>query len=235
MQVAVVAPDDLPIPPVKGGSVQIYLWHVCRLLAGARDVTVTLLSPGRHPSPELSSHLPVAVRNRRERRRTYRALILTELKQIGPDIVHVDNRPDLVPAVRVACPDAKVVLNLHSGTFLGPRHLAPTAARDILCSADAVVCNSRFLQRRIARHFRLETGAWHPVVIYPGVDVAQFTPLAAAGHAQNGRASPVLSTGRPVRPEGLRVLYVGRVIQGKGVHVLVEAVRQLRRRGVPVT
>lgn len=213
IRVALVAPEGLPIPPVRGGSVQIYLEDLVREL-DATGVDVTLLSPGagrdaceRHIKIEESS------------RGAYRRACLAHLRSLAPEVIQVENRPDLVPRVRRAVPNARVVLNLHSTTFLGPRHIDRARARGVLRHADAVVLNSHYLRRVIARAFRLDPGRWRPHVIHPGVDAGRFTPPA-----QNAR---------PAWPP-FRLVYVGRVIRGKGVHILVEAVRQLHRAKVPV-
>ncbi|MCL6548139.1 MAG: glycosyltransferase family 4 protein [Alicyclobacillus sp.] len=223
--VAVVAPEDLPIPPVRGGSVQIYLHHLCRCLGQLGDIEAVLVSPGDQPDPQLLRHIPVRLRwaPGERRRSAYRAAVLRLLESLSPQVVQVDNRPDFVPLVRTACPAAKVVLNLHSLTFLGPAHLSSACARRILRDCDAVVCNSRFLRNTVQTRFRLRDQEWRPSVIYPGVDHAQFAPP--------GDLSAVEV--HPDRP--LRILYVGRIIRGKGVDVLLEAVRLLRKEGWPVS
>lgn len=213
IRVALVAPEGLPIPPVRGGSVQIYLEALVRELEEA-GVDVTLLSPGAGQDA-CKRHIQIQASDRS----AYRRACLARLRSLAPGVIQVDNRPDLVPLVRRAVPNARVVLNLHSTTFLGPRHIDRARARRVLRYADAVVLNSRFLRREIARTFRLGPGTWRPHVIHPGVDARRFTP-------------PARRT-RPSWPP-FRLVYVGRVIRGKGVHILVEAVRQLHRANVPV-
>ncbi|MCL6515731.1 glycosyltransferase family 4 protein [Alicyclobacillus sp.] len=213
VRVALVAPEGLPIPPVRGGSVQIYLEALAREL-DRLGIDATLLSPGAGEAA-CRNHIRLAGMEKV----TYRSACLAELRRMQPDVVQVDNRPDFVPWVRRAVPSARVLLNLHSTTFLGPRHIDRARARRVLRDADRVVLNSDFLRREIARTFRLDGGDWRPVVIHPGVDLARF---ALPEGRERGAWPP------------FRLLYVGRVIRGKGVHVLVEAVRQLRQTHIPV-
>ncbi|CAM3719001.1 glycosyltransferase family 4 protein [Alicyclobacillus pomorum] len=209
MRIAILAPEDLPVPPVRGGSVQIYVHALYQELT-QRNCDVTLLSPSRSENGD--GHIRISARGHEYQRKA-----LQWLRTLAPDIVQIENRPHLVRPVRRAVPHAKVILNLHSTTFLGRKHLTPAAARHALRSADRVVLNSRSLRRTIERTFSIHRAQWKTVVIHPGVDLHKFA-----------------ADGTP-RGEGtLRLLYVGRVIQQKGVHVLLEAVRILVRQGIPV-
>lgn len=223
MRIAVMAPEDLPVPPVRGGSVQIYADALTRALAAMPGLEVTLLAPrpaasGADAPPEHGGeygrrlvHLPGGA--------PFLSAAAAYLAAWDPDWIQVENRPAWVNTLRALAPRARILLNLHSLTFLGPRHIHPMAARQALCSADAVVLNSRFLLRAVTRRFRLRTAAWHPVVIHPGVDLVRFAPPDA--HAAKRRTR-------------LRIVYVGRVVRQKGVHVLLTAVRRLHRLGIPV-
>lgn len=216
VRVALVAPEDLPIPPVRGGSVQIYMDALCRELGSVLNSEVFLISPGhRHADIGNVSHITV-----NGPRRKYRLGVLRQLKRLSPDVIQIDNRPDFVPLVKRAVPQSKIVLNLHSTTFLGPMNIRPQLAKNVLQMADVVVLNSAWLQRRIASKFQLAPGQWNARVIHPGVHIHKFMPR------------PSLS---PVNSRPFRILYVGRVIEQKGVHIAVNAIRQLHRSRIPVT
>jgi len=217
MRVAVIAPEGLPIPPGRGGSVQIYLDALVRAWTATPPHTLYLLSPprlGNHSDYRSIRH--VRIHGKRD---LYRRRVLAQLNQLKPDIIQIENRPDFLHVVKQTYPRARIVLNLHSTTFLGPQHLQPKQVRAILRKADAVVVNSQYLQTQIERRFNIDRDEWHPHVIYPGVDLEAFTPSEAQSNA-------------PHRP--FRVLFIGRVIEQKGVHTLVRAVQQLNAAHVPV-
>lgn len=234
MRIAIVAPEDLPIPPRRGGSVQIYLTHLVEALSKRRHVTVYLLSPGagRHGTTgdgnafvsstgERISHIvhlrcPQAARLGPS---SYQLWVLKTLQAIQPDVVQVDNRPAFVPRLQAAI-RAPILLNLHSTTFLGPRHISRAVARQCLQTAPCVVLNSNYLCQAIEENFRIRRNGWNPHVIYPGVDMKAWA-----------KGNP--TKWQPGNPFSL--LFIGRVIQQKGVHVLVEAVRALRDAGANVT
>ncbi|MCF8566048.1 glycosyltransferase family 4 protein [Alicyclobacillus tolerans] len=228
--VAVVAPEDLPIPPLSGGSVQIYLHSLMRALnnrTAPGHSRITLISPGKRPKRWLSApHLhAVSVGGPASR---YRDKVLHLLQDLRPEVVQIDNRPDFVFAVKRLLPKSKIVLNLHSTTFLGPQNISPVLARKALSIADVVVVNSRYLKRLIEQKHRMATASWNVRVIYPGVELDRF---------DKSHAGKNLSTGASRAPNPrspFHILYVGRVIRQKGVDVLVDAIRQLHGRKIPV-
>lgn len=213
MRVAIVAPDGLPIPVDRGGSVQIYLEQLFIHLNQSDDLQVTLISPGRTRIHE-SLHIPVDISDKTQ----YRAAVVDLLKQLSPDVVQIDNRPDFAAELRTRLRTKKLVLNLHSTTFLQPRHISYNSACNILRQADAVVCNSKYLQETVAERFRLSPNDWHPVVIYPGVEADVFA--RPADSRRSGPDSP------------LQILFAGRIIPQKGALILVQAVQQLLYMGV---
>ncbi|MFO2550692.1 glycosyltransferase family 4 protein [Alicyclobacillus cycloheptanicus] len=255
-----VAPEGLPIPPVRGGSVQIYLQALHRTLRNFPETAdVTLICPGPEAVDEKEAEAdPMPARKTAEeslplsdrriihvggRKAAYRNAVIEQLRTLRPDIIQVDNRPDFLPRVRQACPAARIVLNLHSTTFLGPRHLQPQQAIPTLRLADAIVVNSHYLRQRVTTKFGLQRANWPFTVIYPGVNVDAFAAPPDAGRdvsqaARPGTAglaakAPEQSRAEEARP--LQLLFVGRVIEQKGVHVLVDALDILRKQGVPAT
>lgn len=216
MRIVIVAPEDLPIPPRMGGSVQIYLHALCNAIPNESHLQVTLLHPGhRHPNIHDVRRIPISGGPK-----TYLRNVTQQLTRLQPDVVQIDNRPQFVSRVKRTLPKARIILNMHSITFLGPRHLPWSQARKTLQCADTVVVNSQYLRREIARKFSFRESDWNARVIHPGVDVSHFRAPRETTSVKKSRT--------------FHVIYVGRVIQQKGVHVLVSAVRHLQRIGVPV-
>jgi len=216
-RVVIVAPEDLPIPPHRGGSVQIYLTGLRRFHQNNPTHQVTPLSPGRR-HPETLSIVHV-----NGDKRAYQRAVLRQLRRLSPDVIQVDNRPEFIRKIKQSFPHAKLILNLHSNTFLARRYLSPAQARAAFQSADAVVVNSHYLRTWIHRRFGLVANSWNPVIIYPGIQMNQFT-----------RPEPRPATHPASAAEPLRVLFVGRIIRQKGAHVLLDAIKLLARQHVPV-
>lgn len=226
MKIALVAPEDLPIPPTRGGSVQIYVHALASALCTIDGVEPVVISPRhnhRHHNNLVKRHDFSGIQHLRldaNSPKAYQALVLSTLASIQPDVIQVENRPLFAAAVkrRIGTP---TVLNLHSTTFLGPLHAQHAALTRSLRGVDSIVCNSRYLQRSVAKRFRIQSESNRLSVIYPGIDLNRFT--------YHKRMVSQFSRSRP-----LRVLFVGRVVRQKGVLVLVRAVRQLHQAGYPV-
>jgi glycosyltransferase involved in cell wall biosynthesis len=143
-------------------------------------------------------------------RRVFRA-VLREQDRWPSAYLVAHNAPALVPYVDVG---RHVPLLYAHNQVLG-RYSARDAAR-VLAPAAAIVCVSDFLATQIRE--RLPASLHEKVrTVRNGVDTAMF------------------GVPREPRQDHLRVVFVGRVIPAKGVHVLLDAVREIGRRDVEVT
>ncbi|KPV43615.1 glycosyltransferase family 4 protein [Alicyclobacillus ferrooxydans] len=256
MRIAIVAPEELPIPPVRGGSVQIYLHALIKKLAGRPGLQVTLLSPGTDRAKIKMNGLTHEVHSRRLRGMGYEAWVVRRIAELSPDVIQIENRPKLahrilnLKSTGSGLRHAKVVLNLHSTTFVGPMNASRNTIVSTLKGVDAVVLNSRYLKRTVKTNFGLLPSAWNATVIYPGVERGRFSSInhsrtsggegsegagpGGAGSGGTGSADAGVTGAGPGVHKPMRLIFVGRVIQLKGVLVLVAAIRQLTRQGIPV-
>lgn len=124
------------------------------------------------------------------------------------DVAHVSIFDQLVPLIRSASPDTRIVLHMHDHKQVAS---APEVVARRLAAADAVVGCSEFVTARVrSRHPEL---AGRLRTVRNAVDLERFSP-------------PVE---RP-DPRRKRVLFVGRLSPEKGVHVLLEAFAEVLRR-----
>lgn len=214
-KVYIVAPDDLPIPPIRGGSVQIYLDALSQEFATISSIERKVLCPGHGKTQKTGSPYVYVAKSKDD----YLNTCIGALQRATPEIVQIENRPSWVLRLQALKWAPKIVLNLHSTTFLGPQHVRYEAARHALQRADAVVLNSHYLKNEISDRFRLKKTDWSPTVIYPGVAINDFRPVD-------------VSTRNTFEP--LKLLFVGRVIRQKGVHLLIPMVKILTHQGIAV-
>ncbi len=130
------------------------------------------------------------------------------------DVVYVHNRPDFGLAMSDVCRKTgnKVVLHMHNSHLLS----VPPNYRKRL-NVDAFAFCSDFLRSQSRGLFPNVPKA---EVVPNGADEKSFYPSRNGNYA--GAHKPV-------------VLFVGRLVPDKGVHVLIEAMRLLEKKGVDVS
>jgi spore coat protein SA len=132
------------------------------------------------------------------------------LKRLQPgDIVWIHNRPDFAVALAsdIHAAGGRMVLHLHNSHLV---EWPEALMREV--RVDRLVFVSEFLLQQARRKF---PSLGNSSVLYNGADEAIFYP---ASHRREGAEIPT-------------VLFAGRLVKDKGVHVLIEAMRLLERRG----
>ncbi len=218
LDVWVIAPEDLPVPPHKGGSVQIYTHSLIERLSKYTDISLTLVSPSssaKHGRNILASSngKQITVSNQDN---SYLKRIIPLIKKHQPDVVQIENRPKFVHPIRLLNNNTKIILNLHSTTFVSSHHLSSHEAKDCFSAVDKVVCNSRYLQHTLINQLKFPSFKEISIVIHPGVDLHKFR-----GPSHKQLHSPV------------HLLYVGRIIRQKGLHVILKCLPILEQANLP--
>jgi spore coat protein SA len=133
------------------------------------------------------------------------------------DLVYIHNRPEYALALRSGCLRARASVVLHmQNSHL--RFLPTRFARQL--DVDALVFCSSYLQQEASD---FSSNVKCSVVIPNGADENCFFPALSHGATEQN------SSDKPV------ALFVGRLIPEKGVHIFVEAMRQLEANGAEVT
>jgi spore coat protein SA len=150
------------------------------------------------------------------RRHLLRAALGAGLRDLGPgDTVWIHNRPDFAAALTpyIRRRKARLVLHMHNS------HIAKGYSRKILAemSPDLTLFCSAFIEREALAH---DPQLGSTAVLINGADDALFFPSAESAPSREGGS--------------LTVLFVGRLVPDKGAHVLIEAMRLLSQRNLPV-
>ena len=225
------------MPPVKGGSIAIWIHEIARRLAGSCEVVVyTRTAPfqkkveneeGVHyrrfstaADERLLGLLEPFSRFYKPQRPLFGSRwyypafarqVARDLRRQLCDIIHLHNLSNFVPVIRAYNPRARIVLHMHCEWLT---QLDRTVIEPRLREVDLVLGCSEYITEKIRRGFpeladRCQT-------VFNGVDVPRFS----ANHS-NGAT----------RPAGeKRLLFVGRITPEKGLHVLLEALEKVLER-----
>ncbi|GAB7387579.1 glycosyltransferase family 4 protein [Bacillaceae bacterium] len=225
--IVVVAPETLPVPPVKGGAVQTVIFELGRRLQGYKQ---TILAPddGQLPGKERIGDLEIqrlafVRRMKRKQKETerndYLKKVQNQLSRLKPALVHIHNRPQFVLGIRRTIPQAKLILHLHND------HLSALPAEkqeEVVKGCHRIVCVSEYLAKKVQKAHK---SFQHKIeVVRNGIDTERFFPVKGDGAKRKLRRSYGFS------PDDVLLLYVGRIVPQKGLHKVLQAFRQLELR-----
>ncbi|MBA4542179.1 YheC/YheD family protein [Thermoactinomyces daqus] len=213
--VALITPGNLPVHGGKSGSVEIVARSWAKEL-GKNHHVLLLGNQVEEMADATALDLKAPVTQQ------YYKRVEQSLKFLKPDIIQVENRPLLLNRLAKAAPNAKKVLFVHSHTYLNPPYANRKALRKLLPRYDFILTNSRYMADCLKKEY---PQIMHKLKeIWLGVDLHQFASI----HDPSVRRRRIEErirhqlNGRPV------ILYVGRIVPQKGLHLLIEAFKQVR-------
>ncbi len=219
MRVAIVCTEKLPVPPIKGGAIQMYIEGVLPRLSHRHEVTVFGIEHPDLPQRE-SGRYAKFVRLPARSVQEYVEGVARELGGSAFDIVHVFNRPKWVPALHSSAPGSVWLLNLHNQMFHAGKISRAEAGKclDVVHGIGAV---SQFIKDSVASLYPQARPKIR--VIYSGVDTRLYQPAWMSPEADQWR--------REIRQKhGLEnswiLLFVGRLTDKKGAHIVLRALEQ---------
>lgn len=219
-KVAVVTPGSFVIPSGRSSSVERVIEKIVPLAADRLEIRVFGKRDGNADVQENIGDVPCI---RVAEGAAYYPSVLSHLGSWQPDAVDVHNRPLLAFRIKQRFPRFKVMLSLHSTTFIQGHSTSGSGMINKLCALDGISVNSDFLRREVQRRF---PGLSLPVHInHLGVSPEDFIPrwTPAGEGLRRARLAEFGWSGRKV------VLFVGRLIPEKGVHALLQAVPHVVR------
>lgn len=217
-KVAVVTPGSFVIPSGRSSSVERVVEQTVPLVQGAMDIRIYgVVGKGLPPKGTIHGvpcyRLPFGA--------SYYRSLLRRLYKWRPDVAEVHNRPLLAQRLKMHLPGVKMVLTLHSNTFISPPYMNRKRFGKIAGTMDRIVVNSHFLLEDIV--------SYHPwlrekiTINHLGVNLEQFSPPFSpiAKALREARLAHYGWKGRKI------ILFVGRLIPEKGVHHLIEVLPQV--------
>lgn len=215
-KVAVVTPGSFIIPSGRSSSVERVIEKIVPLTCDRLDITVFGKRDEQGNVRDQIGDVPCI---RVPEGRGYYPAILSHLQAWQPEAIDVHNRPTLAYLIKSSLPAIKVILSLHSTTFIPPGSLMMSKLRVL----DGISANSHFLRQEVQGRFPTLSLPVH--VNHLGVSPEDFIPRwnPVGEGLRRARMADCGWDGRKV------VLFVGRLIPEKGVHTLLKAVPKVVR------
>lgn len=179
MKIVIIAPEQIPVPPILGGSVEITILAIAKELSKWHSVSIISRAHPRYPKYSVIDGVHI-----------YRvptgspAKYLTHVKKILKkrrfDVLQIDNRPEFVRPIKSMFPKATVSLYLHSLTFIKIPQTSRAETLAGLRKADLIITNSSSLESRLFARFPSMSRKLR--VAWLGVDTSRFSPIPKTSH-----------------------------------------------------
>lgn len=221
--VALIGPELSPIPPLRGGATEQFIYQLAGRLTRWQPVVIGVGDP-ELPQHEIRGQVEyyrvplVGWRQRLYKRYRrffpyYDRRVLGIIQKVKPALIHVHNRPLLALSLKRWLPHLPLILHMHNlYNILGKRE-RPAPGTPI--PVEGFVACSRFVLEQETH--RLASGAASRFVLYNGVDPVAFSPW---WDRESLRMEVRRQHGLIDEPT---VLFVGKLRQSKGVGVLLAA------------
>lgn len=217
MRILLIVTEKLPVPPVRGGAIQTYISGIAPALARAHELTILGRTDPLLPDSETVDgiHFDRIPGGQFD---LYRQGVAHYLADKTFDLIHIFNRPLLVSTVRVAAPQARIVLSMHNDMFL-PNKITPEEAQLAIRHVERIVTVSDYVGQTIANLYpeagpKLRT-------IYSGVDLERYRITPEAQRIRKTLREAHGLTGKNV------ILFVGRLSPKKGADILLRSLSHL--------
>ncbi|MFJ5762006.1 glycosyltransferase family 4 protein [Neobacillus sp. NPDC093182] len=219
LKIAIITPGVYPIPGRKSTSVELVVHKTSNLLQ--KDVDVIIFGKKTKNQSFIERQGNLTYYRYYFNSKTYIQNVVKQLKIDNPDIIQIENRPKFVKFIRQAIPTAKIILTLHSVTFISPPYMRKRYLNNYLTQPNVIVVNSQFLKNYVIEKSNLD--GKKIVVNHLGVNTDQFKPkwqLDSTSSLEILRKKLGVSDHRIL-------LYAGRLVKIKGVHHILEAMPEI--------
>lgn len=218
MKIALICTEKLPVPPVAGGAIQLYIDGILPYLSIRHDITVFSVEHPGLASEEIKDgvryiRVPASSKNK------YVKNIRRKLSE-GYDLVHVFNRPLWILPLSESLPDVKFSLSLHNEMF-HPEKISAVEAESCIERVEFINTVSRFIADGVSKQYPSADSKLH--VVYSGVDIDKYKTSWSEDGMRNKEALK-----SKYNLEGYKVvLSVGRLSIKKGIHVLMNSMKEV--------
>lgn len=221
MNIAFVCTDKLPVPPVLGGAIQLYIDNILPMIAKEHRVTVFSVLKGDLPEKETNGNVTfirLGARTKSEYVKNIKQVLSINKEPF--DLIHVFNRPKWVKQLSQVVPHMKFSLSLHNEMMI-PKKISPPQAREVIDKVEFITTVSKFIGNEVIKMYPSALGKVHPVYSAANVDLYHPAGSKEALAIKKQLLKQYQIEGRKV------VLCVSRLSAKKGQQIVLEAMRSV--------
>lgn len=223
MNIAFICTEKLPVPPVLGGAIQIYIDNVLPIISKIHHITVfTVLKGGLKEYEKKGNVTFIRVKGRTKSE--YIKEVENKISTIHDrlDLIHVFNRPRWVKQLSRVAPDVYFSLSLHNEMML-PKKINPQQAEECIEKVEFISTVSKFIGNEVTKMYPSALDKVYPV--YSAADVDIYHPVGSKECEESKKKLL-----KKYNLEGHKVVIcVSRLSPKKGQQIVMEAMKSVMR------
>ncbi len=220
MKIALICTEKLPVPPIAGGAVQLYIEGIVPYLSRKHDITIFSIKFPGLPERETVNNVKY-VRIPGGNKTIYSNSLKTALDN-SFDLIHVFNRPQFVLELMEKFPGVQFGLSLHNEMF-HPEKISDADGLRCIDRVDYINTVSKYIADTVTARFPSAESKLR--VVYSGVNSEIYKPVwSTEGLSYKNQLKHKLGL-----QDHKIVLFVGRLSVKKGVDILLKAMDQVMR------
>ncbi|MHB8074780.1 CotS family spore coat protein [Desulfosporosinus fructosivorans] len=220
LKILMICTEKLPVPPVRGGAIQTYIQGISGRLAQKHDLTIVGTTDSSLPLQESRDNIQYVRIDGQQIFEIYADKVINFLRDQEFDLIHVFNRPRLIPLIREVAPHARLILSMHNDMF-NTNKILQNEALAAIAEVERIITVSDYVGNTISNLY--PQAAEKVQTIYSGVNLEAFVPWETSNAAAQIRQELRKEYNLEDRTV---ILFVGRLTPKKGTDLLIQALKQ---------
>ena len=221
LKVLMICTEKLPVPPVRGGAIQTYIQGISGILSQQHDLTILGTIDSSLPLEEYKDNIQYVRIDSEQSLEIYAKKVTDFLREKSFDLIHVFNRPRLIPLIREVAPYSRLILSMHNDMFNTNKILHEDALTAI-AEVERIITVSDYVGNTISNLY--PQAAEKVQTIYSGVNLDAFIPWRKSNEAAQIRKK--LREDNNLEDKTV-ILFVGRLSFKKGTDLLIQALKEV--------